>query len=257
MQIRYYDTGSSKWLCGPECPNATDYQFKNTDDDFECTATCPPANSLKSDITIQLLSIYNQGTTPQSCVSTCNFLPQANIGGDNFCLAKCPIDQTYKYRTVRSGSAVCEDSCNTSSPPGHKNFYYSTGADSNSTSDDEFICVTQCPPLGGSEVAKFKFYSELEGQECKETCSKYVLELQNSSLVCVDACPSTADPAKSVEAKPLVNKQSSGLLSGLSVCVDECPAEKPYIFMNSLGHKECASSCHPAASDSDNLTSIA
>jgi hypothetical protein len=102
----------------------------------------------------------------------------ANIGGSDYCLAKCPIDQTYKYRTVRNGSAVCEDSCNNSStPPGHKNFYYNTGSDLNSTSDDEYVCVTQCPPLGGSEVAKFKFFNELEGQECKETCSKYVLEL--------------------------------------------------------------------------------
>lgn len=39
--------------------------------------------------------------------------------------------------------------------------------------------------------------------------------------------------------------------------MDECPAEKPYIFINSLGHKECSSSCHPAASDSDYLTGIA
>jgi hypothetical protein len=83
------------------------------------------------------------------------------------------------------------------------------------------------------------------GQECLAECPNYFTELINADLICMDACPTVDIPADNIIAKPLVNKLSSGANSGFSICQLECTGDKPYIFVNSNSHDECASSCPP------------
>lgn len=198
------------------------YWFVNSDGDKECTSDCAPplieTNRKVSNTnrdTITLLYTLENSATDKECVPDCQIFDSTDVDlhqlygatRDGYCSGFCdisgsslskfrslvtvvpPIDPAHSNQTPSSVvEQVCSGSCATLEGG---NFHFLFDLNTSGTTDDQILCVQQCPPAIGDVT---KYYSAFAGNSgVTNTIALFKLMVPSIDPIreCLRRCPNT------------------------------------------------------------------